>query len=123
MPLCDHIKLECHSVTAGERRLSGISPEAVATSLPTQRGSSCGLIDLMLVVDSSGSIRNMNPEDGSVDNWQLIRDFLSSLTQLFNIGTVSSHQSTSTRFVRNSQHQHNKVITVNTNKIWSNSQH
>ena len=50
------------------------------------------IIDLVLVVDSSGSIRE-TPEDGSVDNWQLVKNFLTNLTQLFDVGQVMSQKS------------------------------
>ena len=36
----------------------------------------CGLIDLCVVIDSSGSIRDNNPPDGSCDNWELILAFV-----------------------------------------------
>ena len=36
----------------------------------------CKLIDLCVVIDSSGSIRDNNPSDGSYDNWELILDFV-----------------------------------------------
>ena len=36
----------------------------------------CSLIDLCVVIDSSGSIRDNNPPDGSFDNWKLILDFV-----------------------------------------------
>ena len=46
-------------------------------------------IDLLLVIDSSGSIRDNNPADGSFDNWQLVKDFLRDLIATFDIGPVS----------------------------------
>ena len=36
----------------------------------------CELIDLCVVIDSSGSIRDNNPDGGSYDNWQLLLDFV-----------------------------------------------
>ena len=42
--------------------------------------TNCGLIDLCVVVDSSGSIRDNNPPDRSYDNWQLILEFLCQVT-------------------------------------------
>ena len=43
-------------------------------------------IDLCLVIDSSGSIRDRNPKDGKSDNWQLQLQFVSSLVKGFTIG-------------------------------------
>lgn len=39
----------------------------------------CDLIDLCIVIDSSGSIRDRNPPDGSYDNWQLILQYASEV--------------------------------------------
>ena len=36
----------------------------------------CDLIDLCIVIDSSGSIRDNNPSDGSYDNWELMLVFV-----------------------------------------------
>ena len=36
----------------------------------------CALIDLCVVIDSSGSIRDNNPPDGSYDNWELLLEFV-----------------------------------------------
>ena len=36
----------------------------------------CDLIDLCVVIDSSGSIRDNNLPDGSYDNWELICQFV-----------------------------------------------
>lgn len=36
----------------------------------------CDLIDLCVVIDSSGSIRDNNPPDRSYDNWELICQFV-----------------------------------------------
>ena len=52
------------------------------------------MIDLVFVVDSSGSIRNTNPEDRSYDNWQLIKDFLAGITRLFHVNSVSTRDVT-----------------------------
>ncbi len=43
-------------------------------------------VDLCLIIDSSGSIRDNNPVDGSYDNWQLQLEFLSTLVGAFHIG-------------------------------------
>ncbi len=42
----------------------------------------CGLIDLCVVVDSSGSIRDRNPRDNAYDNWELVRGFVREVSQL-----------------------------------------
>ena len=36
----------------------------------------CGVIDVCVVIDSSGSIRDNNPADGSFDNWELLLEFV-----------------------------------------------
>ena len=36
----------------------------------------CDLVDLCIVIDSSGSIRDNNPDDGSYDNWKLTLEFV-----------------------------------------------
>ena len=38
-----------------------------------------GSLDLCVIIDSSGSIRDYNPSDGSYDNWQLQLEFISML--------------------------------------------
>ena len=43
-------------------------------------------IDLCLVIDSSGSIRDKNPKDGRFDNWQLQLQFVGDLVKGFTIG-------------------------------------
>ena len=43
-------------------------------------------VDLCFIIDSSGSIRDNNPDDGSYDNWELQQEFLSQLVDLFTIG-------------------------------------
>ena len=43
-------------------------------------------LDLCLLVDSSGSIRDNNPPGGSPDNWQLQLEFLADLVEAFPIG-------------------------------------
>lgn len=43
-------------------------------------------VDVCLIIDSSGSIRDNNPADRSYDNWQLLLDFLSTLVGAFTIG-------------------------------------
>ena len=43
-------------------------------------------VDLCLVIDSSGSIRDNNPPGGQSDNWQLQLEFLTDLVKAFTIG-------------------------------------
>ncbi len=43
-------------------------------------------VDLCFIIDSSGSIRDNNPSDGSYDNWELQQQFLAALVDLFTIG-------------------------------------
>ena len=43
-------------------------------------------LDIVMVVDSSGSIRDNNPTDGSYDNWALLLDFLVDIVNRFRIG-------------------------------------
>lgn len=40
----------------------------------------------MFIVDSSGSIRDQNPADGSYDNWDLVLQFINNLIDDFDIG-------------------------------------
>ena len=43
-------------------------------------------MDLCLIIDSSGSVRDNNPPSGSPDNWQLQLDFFSNLVAAYPIG-------------------------------------
>ncbi len=43
-------------------------------------------MDLCLIIDSSGSIRDNNPADGSYDNWQLLLQFVADLMDYLTIG-------------------------------------
>ena len=43
-------------------------------------------MDLCFVIDSSGSIRDNNPADGSYDNYELQLNFLTDLVRAFTIG-------------------------------------
>ena len=43
-------------------------------------------VDLCLIIDSSGSIRDNNPPGGSTDNWELQLQFLSDLVGAFTVG-------------------------------------
>ena len=55
--------------------------------LPLCVGAACLTVaDICFVVDSSGSIRDMNPSDRSYDNWELLRNFILNVTLPFDIG-------------------------------------
>ena len=43
-------------------------------------------LDICLIIDSSGSIRDYNPPDGIPDNWQLQLEFLATVIGAFTIG-------------------------------------
>ena len=43
-------------------------------------------VDLCFLIDSSGSIRDNNPRDGSSDNWTLQLEFLARLVDGFTVG-------------------------------------
>ncbi|ELU16324.1 hypothetical protein CAPTEDRAFT_192434 [Capitella teleta] len=64
-----------------------LSETCVKICKPTKRtvSSDCAL-DLVILVDSSGSIRKANPEDGSYDNWQLLLNFIKTAISKFVIG-------------------------------------
>jgi len=47
------------------------------------------VVDVVFVIDSSGSIRAANV--GNVDNWQLILNFTQDLVGLFNVGPAQTH--------------------------------
>ena len=53
----------------------------------------CGtqIADVVFVVDSSGSIRDNNPADGSYDNWNKILEFVADIIDNLNIGTDGVH--------------------------------
>ncbi len=44
------------------------------------------ILDICLILDSSGSIRDNNPRDGAYDNWNLVRQFVADLMDYFHIG-------------------------------------
>ena len=44
------------------------------------------IVDLVFVVDSSGSIRDNNPADGSFDNWALILQYVYDVVDFLDIG-------------------------------------
>lgn len=43
-------------------------------------------MDLVFVVDASGSIRNSNPSDNSYDNWMLMLQFINNIVNQFLVG-------------------------------------
>lgn len=47
-------------------------------------------VDLCFIIDSSGSIRDNNPPGGVPDNWQLVLEFVSSVSSAFNVGPDAS---------------------------------
>ena len=53
---------------------------------PSGNGCSTSVTDIVFVVDSSGSIRDQNPADGSHDNWALALGFIRDIVEELNIG-------------------------------------
>ena len=49
-------------------------------------GCASNLADVVFVLDSSGSIRDQNPSDGSFDNWQLLLQFVADVVARLTIG-------------------------------------
>lgn len=47
--------------------------------------------DIIFLLDSSGSIRDTNPADGSYDNWALMLNFVRNLVDQLNIGENETH--------------------------------
>ena len=47
-------------------------------------------MDLVFVLDSSGSIRDNNPQDGSFDNWNLLLQFVANVISNLNIGEANT---------------------------------
>ena len=43
------------------------------------------MADIVFVIDSSGSIRDQNPHDGSYDNWELLVEFVIEIVNILNI--------------------------------------
>lgn len=60
----------------------------VAADLVTECGDL--VADIVFLVDSSGSIRDNNPEDNSYDNWDLALTFISEFVADFNLGTSAT---------------------------------
>ena len=57
-----------------------------SSTYPTAEICEDYLVDLVFVVDSSASIRNSNPPDGSYDNWQAVLEFVHYIAMNLNIG-------------------------------------
>ena len=55
----------------------------ISASLP---GCASSLADVVFVLDSSGSIRDNNPQDGSYDNWNLLLTFVADVVTGLSIG-------------------------------------
>ncbi|KAI0220298.1 Matrilin-3 [Lamellibrachia satsuma] len=57
--------------------------------MPTFLTGACEnyMADIVFVVDSSGSIRDANPKDGSYDNWELLLNFMVTMVDKLNIGS------------------------------------
>ena len=43
----------------------------------------CGTIDMCIVIDSSGSIRDSNPDDDSYDNWEFVLEFVKEVNGIY----------------------------------------
>ena len=56
------------------------------TLSPTEPETCSALLDLCILIDSSGSIRDNNPSDGSYDNWELMLQFVSQVVGRFDVG-------------------------------------
>ena len=76
-----HKTTECSDVTFFVHILTKI-PSHFSGSTSTCQTK----VDLCLIIDSSGSVRDNNPLDGSHDNWQLQLEFFSNLLKNFTIG-------------------------------------
>ena len=48
------------------------------------------IADIVFILDSSGSIRDANPSDGSYDNWDLALTFISNFVNEFTLGTSAT---------------------------------
>ncbi len=46
----------------------------------------CDLLDVCILIDSSGSIRDSNPEDESYDNWAIVLNFVKQVRTWQNKG-------------------------------------
>lgn len=70
-------------------------PTAITFPQPTteEPHESCKatVIDLIILIDESGSIKKSNPEDGSYDNWQLLINFVKKVASSVTIGVDANH--------------------------------
>ena len=53
-------------------------------------GCENSLVDLVFVLDSSGSIRDSNPADGSYDNWSLLLQFVVNVINRLSVGPTAT---------------------------------
>ncbi len=82
-------------------------------------GCSSSRVDLVFVVDSSGSIRDNNPKDGSYDNWDTLLDFVASLvnslsvsTSATQVGMVEYSERAINVFYMNSYYDKNQIMSA-----------
>lgn len=68
--------------------LNEACPPAIVYTAPEPNIDFCFAtkIDLVFVIDSSGSIRDANPADGLYDNWQLILDYVIAIVDTIVVG-------------------------------------
>lgn len=66
--------------------------DSTCTIAASEVTSDCSTLnaDIVFILDSSGSIRDNNPADGSYDNWELALSFISDFVGDFNIGSGST---------------------------------
>jgi len=69
-------------------RVASSTCTVAAADLVTECGNL--VADIVFLVDSSGSIRDNNPEDNSYDNWELALTFISDFIADFNLGTTAT---------------------------------
>lgn len=65
-----------------------ISGTALPSPTPT---CNTHVADVVLVLESSYSIRDMNPANGSYNNWNRILSFVSEITRQLNVASNSVH--------------------------------
>lgn len=53
-------------------------------------GCASSVVDLVFVLDSSGSIRDNNPDDGSYDNWLLLLQFVANVIDRLSISSTNT---------------------------------
>jgi hypothetical protein len=62
----------------------------VLYSIFARLGCESSTVDVVFVLDSSGSIRDNNPQDNSYDNWNLLLQFVANVIGSLNIGESST---------------------------------